>query len=54
MERTLKKVYVSTKSLTIRIKCHQITSCSIIPLTLCTIYLHYIDVNDIIHIYPNN
>ena len=49
MERHLKKIFTSTKSVTVKIKSYQITSINVIPFNSCMIYLHLIDVNDIIY-----
>ena len=49
MERKLKKIFVSTKSITVKIKSYQITSITLIPFTSCMIFVHLIDVNDMIY-----
>ena len=49
MERQLKKIFTSTKSVTVKINRYQITSINVIPFNSCMIYLHLIDVNDIIY-----
>ena len=49
MERQLKKIFVSTKSITIKIKSYQIMSITLIPFTSCMIFVHLIDINYIIY-----
>ena len=49
MERKLKKIFVSTKSITVKIKSYQITSITLIPFTSCMIFVYLIDVNDMIY-----
>lgn len=49
MERKLKDIFVSTKSVTVKIKSYQITSINLIPFTSCIIFVHLIDINDLIY-----